>query len=97
MRLLQIPKKSNKPPGSQVKTGRPSKNMCKPCKGWGSLWTVLTKIYYYYGDGSEQAREEQDVLVSEKCIVAKVQASKMAGCGLIHHPSWVSNDCFIVQ
>jgi len=65
--------------------------MCKPCKGWGSLWTVLTKIYYY-GDGSEQAREEQDVLVSEKCIVVK-----MAGCGLIHHPSWVSNDCFIVQ
>jgi hypothetical protein len=64
MRLLQIPKKSNKPSGSQVKTGRPSKNMCKPCKGWGSLWTVLTKIYYYYyGDGSEQAREEQDVLV----------------------------------
>ena len=63
-------KKTNKPPVSQVKTGRPPKNMCKPCKGWGALWTVLTKIYYY-GDGSEQARKEQQGLVSEECTDCK--------------------------
>ena len=63
-------KKSNKPPVSQVKSGRPPKNMCKLCKGWGQLWTVETKIYYY-GDGSEQAREEQQGLVSEECTDCK--------------------------
>ena len=56
----------NKPPVSQTKTGRPPKNMCKPCKGWGSLWTVLTKVYYY-GSGDEQSREEQEGLVAEEC------------------------------
>ena len=65
-----LKKKTNKPPVSQIKTGRPPKNMCKPCKGWGALWTVLTKIYYY-GDGSEQAREEQQGLVSEECTDCK--------------------------
>lgn len=67
-----LKRKANKPPVSEYKTGRPPKNMCKPCKGWGQLWSVLTKVYYY-GSGEEAVNlsKEQEGLVAEECADCK--------------------------
>ena len=61
-----------KVPASEHKTGRPPKNMCKPCKGWGQLWSMLTKVYYY-GSGEEAVNlsELKDSLRSEECTDCK--------------------------
>ena len=43
---------------SKTVTGRPPKNMCKPCKGWGTIW-FRNVLISYYGDGAEKSRDEE--------------------------------------
>ena len=46
--------------------GRPPKNMCPTCKGWGETFTATFTIAYY-GNGDEIERNQIGVLGSDKC------------------------------